>query len=220
MKRPTHGHAHFSFPNILNPRLTPVFLVVLLALVIQACSSTAVSEGSKPGNPLGTAVTPSDSSGSSQMDELDQAMTLDQVLSMTLEDDRPQVLRQMGPPDVFKITFQELNGTRVRQEEWSYFDDQTRFDFINGALLWTIDINSVSDPAVNASTYNPLNFNDGMTVEEVRTLLNDQQLMQVDLADYGVPDGQALAGDQILLGFEGGKLVSVRTFELVQGVMQ
>jgi hypothetical protein len=220
MKRPAHDHAHYSFTSIFTSRLTTVILVVLLALVIQACSSKAVPEGSTPGNLSGTDVPSGNSSGSSQIDELDQAMTLDQALSMTLEDNRPQVLKQMGPPDVFKITFQELNGTRVRQEEWSYFDDQTRFDFINGALLWTVNLNPLSDLSVNASTYNPLNFNDGMTVDEVRTLLIDQQLTQVDLADYGVPDGLALAGDQILLGFEAGKLVSVRTFELVQGVTQ
>ena len=39
----------------------------------------------------------------------------------------------------------------------------------------------------------------------------------VNLADYGIPAGQAIAGDQILLGFDGGKLVYVQTFELAAG---
>ncbi len=219
MQRPAHVDAQFSLPSN-NSRLIPIILIILFAMLIQSCSSPSAPKGSSPENLPGTAASSSAASGSSQIDELEQAMTLDQALSMTLEDNRPQILRQMGPPDVFRITFQELNGTRIRQEEWSYFDDQTRFDFINGTLLWTINLNAIPDLAVNASTYNPLNFSDGMTMEEVRTLLIDQQLMQVDLADYGVQSGQTLAGDQILLGFEAGKLVSVRTFELVQGVTQ
>ena len=212
MKLPTRSNSPFSFARMVNPHLISLILLVIFSLAIQACKSSS--------NKTGTDVPPDTSSGASQLDELDQEMTLDQALTVNLEDNREQVLRQMGPPDVFKITFQDLNGTRVRQEEWSYFDDQSRFDFINGALLWTIDLASVPDTSVNASTYDPLTFTDGMTVDEVQSLLSDQQLMQVELADYGVPGGLVMAGDQILLGFEAGKLVSVRTFELVQGVAQ
>jgi hypothetical protein len=215
MKRPTCGPARFSIPNIFDSRLTPVILVVLFALLISACSSPG---GSKPVNQPDTAV-PAGAS-SSQIEELDKAMTLDQALSMALDDNRPQVLEQMGPPNTFKITFQDLNGKRVRQDEWSYIDDQTRFDFVNGALVWTINLPSVPDLSVNASIYDPMSFTDGMTVDEVLTLFKDQQLTQVDLADYGVPATQVLAGDQILLGFDGGKLVYVRAFELVPGVTQ
>lgn len=217
MKQSTHGYSHFSMPNIINSRLTPIILVVLLALLIQGCNSPG---GSKPGNQPSTAIPQGASSGSGQIDELDQAMTLDQALSIALDDNRPQVLQQMGPPDIFKVSFQDLNGTRVRQEEWSYFDDQTRFDFVNGALVWTINITSMPDPSVNTSVYDPLSFTDGMTIEEVQALLKGQQLTQVDLTDYGVPATQVLAGDQILLGFDGGKLVYVRTFELAPGVTQ
>jgi hypothetical protein len=216
VNRPARSHTSYSIPDLLNSWLKPIILLIFLALVIQACGSPAVPGGSKPG----TALPEGASSGSSSIDELDQAMTLDQALNTMLEDNRTQILEQMGPPDVFRITFEGLNGKQVRQEEWSYFDDQTRFDFINGTLVSTIEINSVPDMSVNASTYNPLNFSDGMTVEEVQTLLDDQQVTQVDLADYGVPAGQVLAGNQILLGFDEGKLVYVRTFELVPEVTQ
>ena len=216
MNRPARSYTSYSGPDLLNSWIKPIILLVFLALVIQACGSPADPKGSQ----TDAALPEGASSGSSGIGDLDQAMTFEQALTMTLDDNRPQVLEKMGPPDVFRITFQKLNGTRVRQEEWSYFDDQTRFDFINGGLLWTIETNSVPDMSLNASTYNPLNFTDGMTVEEVQTLLKDQQLTQVNLADFGVPAGQALAGDQILLGFDDGKLVSVQTFELVPEVTQ
>jgi hypothetical protein len=216
MNRPARSHTSYSIPDLFNSWLKPIILLIFITLVIQACGSPADPKGLQ----TDAAVPEGASSASSGIDELDQAMTLEQALTMTLDDNRQQVLDQMGPPDVFRITFQPLNGTQVRQEEWSYFDDQTRFDFINGTLVSTIDINAVPDLSINASTYNPLNFTDAMTIEEVQTLLKDQQLTQVDLADYGVPAGFALAGDQILLGFDAGELVYVRTFELVPGVTQ
>jgi hypothetical protein len=208
---------HFHLRFVVNPRSTPFIVIILLAILLQACGSPGGSKNSsQQGNPSPESV----SSNSNQPDELEQAMTLEQALNTVLDDNRQQVLDQMGPPDIFKITFQDLNGRRVRQEEWSYFNDQTRFDFINGALLWTVSIESVPDLSLNASTYDPLSFIDGMSVEEVQTLLEGQQLTPIDLADYGVPSGQALVGDQLLLGFEGGRLVSVQTFELEPGVAQ
>jgi hypothetical protein len=215
MKRIAAWFSHFQKSNYLNPIAIPLMFMILLALAIQGCGSTG---GAKPANQSGTTAPSNASSGSG--DELDQAMNLQQALITLLDDNRPQILEQMGPPDVFKITFQDLNGTRVRQEEWSYLDDQTRFDFINGTLVWTINLNSVPDMSLNASIYDPLSFTDGMTVNDVQTVLNGQQLTPVDLTDYGIPTGQALAGDQILLGFEAGKLVSVQTFELEPGVTQ
>ena len=215
MKHITEWFIYFLRPKILNPLPAVLIFFVLSGLSIQGCSATS---GTKPGDQAGTVVPSHASSG--LIDELDQAMSLEDALNTPLDDNRTQILEQMGPPDIFKITFQDLNGRRVRQEEWTYFDDQSRFDFINGALLWTITIDSVPDMSLNASTYNPLSFTDGMTVEQVQSLLNGQQLTQVDLADYGIPAGQALAGDQILLGFEEGRLVSVQTFEIEPGVTQ
>ena len=151
-------------------------------------------------------------------------MPLDQALNTVMEDHRPQVLRQMGPPDTFRILFAEANGKPLRRDEWSYFDDKTRFDFINGNLLWTINLDPMPDAAINAATYDPLSFTDGMTEEAARALLSDRNLAPVDLGSAGFsPADQAalgitgcdiLAGDQIILGFDHDKLVYVETFAL------
>jgi hypothetical protein len=202
--------------GLFNDRSMLLVICLLSTWLIQACSPTGQPNGGDQPGVGQTISTP----GASQPDELEQAMTLEQALATPLEDDRQQILEQMGPPDVFKITLQELNGQHIRQEEWSYFDDQTRFDFVNGALLWTITISPAADMSLNASTYNPMSFTDAMTLQEVQTSLGDQLLTQIQLTEYGVPDGLALVGDQILLGFEGGKLVSVQTFELEPGVAQ
>jgi len=208
MNHPARHCARFSPRLLIDRYLSLALPAAVLALVILACNLPTIAPGSTSG------AGPGGSQPAGQGDELDKAMTLDHALSLELDDNRSQVLDQMGPPDAFKITYQLLNGKPVREEEWSYFDDKTRFDFVNGALLWTVNLEPMPDLAVSASTYNPLSFKDGMSVEDVQALLKGQQLLQVSLADYGIPGGQAMAGDQILLGFDGGKLIYVQTFEL------
>jgi hypothetical protein len=156
------------------------------------------------------------------------AMPLNIAFATNPQDNRPQMLKQMGPPDSFTITFLKANGIPMRQEEWSYFDDKTRFDFLNGNLLWTINLQPMPDMVITAITYDPLSFKDGMTEAEVRTLLSDRNLAPIDLTsagftpadltELGLTGAEILAGDQILLGFDQGKLVYVETFALVPRV--
>lgn len=141
-------------------------------------------------------------------------MTLDEALQVAPEDARPEVLRLMGQPDSFTLEWQDLNGQRVRWEEWSYFDQGTRFDFLDGELVWTIDIEPAPDGSLFAHFYDPLEFDDGLSLDDVTALLGDQELEQVALDEADIPGGQLLIGDQILLGFDAGKLVSVQTLVL------
>ena len=141
-------------------------------------------------------------------------MTLAEALEVSPQDQRPEVLRLMGLPDSITITWQQLEGQEVRLEEWSYFDSQTRFDFVDGELAWTIDIDPAPDGTLFAHPYDPLDFNSTMTVEDVRALLAGQELVEESLAEAEAPGGLALMGDQILLGFDGGRLVFVQTFAL------
>jgi len=141
-------------------------------------------------------------------------MTLAEALEVPPLDRRPEVLRLMGLPDSITITWQDLEGQQVRLEEWSYFDSQTRFDFVDGELAWTIDIDPAPDGTLFAHQYDPLDFDATMTVEDVRALLAGQELVEESLAEAEAPGGLALMGDQILLGFDGGRLVFVQTFAL------
>ena len=141
-------------------------------------------------------------------------MSLAEALAVPAEDARPETLRLMGLPDAFAIEWQELDGQRVRWEEWSYFDQGTRFDFIDGELLWTIDIDPAPDGSLFAHFYDPLEFDDAMPLEAVRSLLGDQELDELQLDEAEIPGGLILAGDQILLGFDAGALVTVQTLIL------
>jgi hypothetical protein len=141
-------------------------------------------------------------------------MTLAQALEVAPQDRRPEILRLMGVPDAITITWQDLEGQSVRLEEWSYFDAQTRFDFVDGELVWTIDIDPVPDGSLFAHLYHPLDFDSSLTVDDLKAMLADQTLVEESLAEADVPGGVALIGDQILLGFDGGQLTFVQTFVL------
>lgn len=141
-------------------------------------------------------------------------LTLEEALAGAVEDRRGTVLEEMGAPDVFTIVFEDLEGTTVRSEQWSYLDYGSRFDFIDGELLWTIDLEPVPDGSIYAHFYDPLNFTSYMSINEVRALLEDQELLEVDLTEADLPGGMMLVGDQIVLGFDQGRLVYVETLIL------
>jgi len=167
----------------------PYFLI-LISIPLLGCSLF---------NRLGDLVSSSDS------------MSLEEAFEVTPVDSRPTVMEEMGPPDAFTITFQELEGQLVRWESWSYFDFTTQFDFIDGELLWTIDLEEVPDGSIYAHWYDPLEFQAGMSQGEVESLLANPDLLEVDLASLDLEGSIALAGDQILLGFDNDQLVYVET---------
>jgi len=139
------------------------------------------------------------------------AMSLEEALEITPVDSRPTVMEEMGPPDAFTIKFQELEGQIVRWETWSYFDFTTLFEFVDGELLWTIELEEVPNGSIFAHFYDPADFQAGMSPVDVNYLLADQELLEIDLAALDLEGSFALAGDQILLGFENDQLVYVET---------
>ncbi len=141
-------------------------------------------------------------------------LSLQEALKTPSEDQRQETLRLLGPPDAFTLQWQELEGQLIRQEEWSYFDFKSRFDFVDGELLWTVDIPAAPDGSTYAHAFDPLTFKPGMSIDEAKALVGDPDLEELPLDEADVPGGMALAGDQILLGFDQGKLVYVQTFIL------
>jgi hypothetical protein len=127
-------------------------------------------------------------------------VSLEAALVVSPDDQRGNVLAQMGPPDAFTIEWQELEGQVVQWEEWSYFDFQSRFDFVDGELLWTLDINPAPDGSIFAHAYDPRAFNYGMTITQVEAILPEVEITEFPLEEAEIPGGLLLAGDQILMG--------------------
>lgn len=141
-------------------------------------------------------------------------LALDDALEGTLTDRRPAAIEELGVPDAFVITFEDLEGVPVRSEQWSYLDFGTRYDFLDGELLWTVELESVPDASIYAHFYDPLEFSADMSTVDIEELLSGQQLETFDLGEGELPGASILAGDQILLGFDNDRLVYVETFIL------
>ena len=194
-------------PAPLNPPNKRVWLL-LVALIIaaMACqlphtSSTEVTDGQTG---LESAQAIYDEAG----------ISFEEALAVPSEDQRPGILDQLGPPDAFTLEWQELEGEPVRWEEWSYFDFESRFDFVDGELLWTLDLEPASDGSFYAHAFDPTAFNFGMSLTEIEAMLPDLDLQELPLDEADIPGGMLVAGDQILLGFDQDQLVYVQTFIL------
>jgi hypothetical protein len=183
--------------------LLPLAVLLIAAL---ACNMP----GFEPGN-----------GGSDEIDhtELDAIMqelgiSIDEVMEDPEVDERPETLELLGAPDAFTLQWQELQGQIVRWEEWSYFDFESRFDFVDGVLLWVLDIEPASSGSIFAHTFNPLDFEFGMTLAEVQGVLPYMTMTEFDLDEVDIPGGEVVVGDQIILGFDDDGLVYVQTFIL------
>jgi len=162
--------------------------------------------------------------GNGRSDEIDHpeldalmgevGISLDEVMAVPSVDERPDTLELLGAPDAFTLQWQELQGQIVRWEEWSYFDFESRFDFADGVLLWTLDIDPAPSGSIYAHLFNPLEFEFGMTMAEVQLMLPDIAMTEIALDEAEIPGGVLFAGDQILLGFDEDGLVYVQTFIL------
>ena len=147
-------------------------------------------------------------------------MALEEALSMPVEDHRERMLELMGPPDTFRLVFQELEGTVVRREEWAYYDIGARFDFVDGELIWSVDLEPAPELAIYAHFYDPRDFTAYMPAADARDLLAGQELAEMDLAEGDIPEGLFLGADQLMLGFDQDRLVYAESFYLVPEVTQ
>ena len=190
---------HKTAPPSLR-RLFPLFLIIIIIPLLGCNLLNRIGGG-----------------GDVVDDAAGDEMSLEEALEVTPLDSRPTVIEEMGPPDAFSITFSELEGETVRWESWSYFDLTSQFDFIDGELIWAIDLEPVVDGSFYAHWYNPLDFRAGMSVTEVTALFPDIKFGEIDTTALDVEGSLALAGEQILLGFDNDKLVYVETFILSPG---
>ena len=182
------------------------FLMLLPALACNA-PQLASEEPSKPEEVLSLA-------------EEDSGMTLEEALTLEPDDQRPRLIELMGPPDTFRLTFQELEGTVVRWEEWAYYDFGARFDFVDGQLLWTVELEPAPDMAIYPHFYDPREFTAYMSADQAKDLLADQDLVVMDLAEADLPEGLFLGADQLMLGFDQDRLVYAESLYLTPEVQQ
>lgn len=189
----------------LHPlRLRPILLFAAIPISALACGVAGLFPSGSPQSrvDLAAAAEVFDATG----------VSLEEALAVKTEDRRPEILALMGVPDAFTLEWQVLNDQYVRWEEWSYFDFGSRFDFVDGELLWTIDIDPAADGSIYAHTFDPMVFQPGMSPNDLKAALPDLPFMEIPLEEADIPSGMLLVTDQFMAGFSEGYLVYVQTF--------
>jgi hypothetical protein len=146
------------------------------------------------------------------------AEDLQLALAVPVVDERPEILENLGRPDEFDISIVEVDGGQVRLESWRYYGFGTRVDFADGVIVWTIDLEQTEDGTFFPAWYDPTQFETDMTIEEATALLTTASPAGTVPERIGLSEGgedlagvELLAGDQITVGFEDGRLVYVET---------
>lgn len=129
-------------------------------------------------------------------------------------DRRPAILAEMGAPDSFSVSADEVDGEPVRLESWRYHEEATQIDFVDGEILWSIELERIPDGSLYPLRYEPAQFELLASAAEVRDVLPGVELTTIDLDDETIPDGVMLAGEQLLLGFVDDQLIYVEAVPL------
>lgn len=130
-----------------------------------------------------------------------------------------QVLGTLGPPDAFVVTFEAgPGGATQRRETWSYLELATAVELVDGDVLAVQPLEPLAGPAIAPIWYDPLAFQPGTTVDDVRSMLTDPAALVSTEAppELGV-DLTVYAGDQLLVAFDATGLVYAETVPLAVG---
>jgi hypothetical protein len=140
-------------------------------------------------------------------------MTLKAAMDIEVIDRRSVFLSNLGPPDTFSKAVDEIDGTPVVSEQWSYIEMGVRLDLVDGEIAYVVPIETTpEDAALYPRFYDPMEFDLPMDKDEALKILEGQELTQLDLADADIEDGLMVLGDQIMLGFAEDQLVYVETY--------
>lgn len=139
----------------------------------------------------------------------------DPVQAQTKPDRRVELRAQIGSPDAFIVTADEIDGELVRFESWIYYESETQFDFADGEVLWSVALDPLPDGSLLPLQYDPDMFELLASADDVRALLPDVELTEVGIKEKAIPKGIFLAGEQLLLGFVDDKLIYAESMALV-----
>ena len=128
-----------------------------------------------------------------------------------------QIHSLLGAPDVFQLWFAtDADGGAVRAEIWFYLDYEVSYEFRDGALLFTLPLDDIGELLLIPIRYDPLDFDESTTVEDVQAMLEDPSALIPEETPPDYEFGATVwAGDQLMAAFdEDGELLYVETVPL------
>lgn len=141
---------------------------------------------------------------------------LEDVTGIESIDRRGELLGELGGPDAFVISADEIAGEVSRLESWTYYAAGSQIDLIDGEILWTAPLDDLPDGSWLPLAYSPLEFTLLATVDETLASLPDVDLRSLPdaAAELDVPGAEIWAGEQLALVFVDDALVYVEAFAL------
>lgn len=143
-------------------------------------------------------------------------VTLEDVAGFESVDRRSELLSELGAPDAFVITVDELGGEVSRLESWTYYEAGSQIDLIDGEILWNVEIDDLPDGSLLPLTYSPMEFEMLASVDDTLAALDGVDLIQLEAAtaEFEVDGSELWAGEQLALAFVDDALVYVEAFAL------
>lgn len=145
----------------------------------------------------------------------DGGVTAGDVRGVVSVDRRPELLAELGAPDAFVISVDEVDGSVSRFESWSYFPAGVQIDLVDGEVVWSVQIDELPDGSLLPLAYQPTEFTMLASRAETMAVLEGVELEVLSSsADVEVDGAELWAGEQLLLAFVEDRLVYVETYPL------
>jgi len=131
-------------------------------------------------------------------------------------DRRGELLAELGGPDAFVITVDEIGGEVVRFESWSYYEANSQIDLVDGEILWDVEIDDVPDGMLLPLAFSPMEFTMLSSVDEVLGVLEGVELESLGAAaaEFEIEGAELWVGEQLVLAFVDDALIYVETYAL------
>jgi hypothetical protein len=137
-----------------------------------------------------------------------------------LSGDQLEFVKKFGPPEAFKIIIHQeqtdSSTTFSRYEIWDYFSFKTSIAFVDGEFAGDEEIKDIPDLMILPVMYRPEQFITAMSLDEVKKrIIGSQVYEKFKLPDDYLEDSLLIGLEQLVLGFERGKLTYAETIPLM-----
>ena len=136
-----------------------------------------------------------------------------------LSSDQLEVVEKFGPPQSFKIIIDKDDTNRsakaVRYEIWNYYSLNASIIFVDGEFSADDTIGDVPDVIVLPIMYRPEQFITGMSFAEAKQkIIREKPYEAFEIPDDYLEDSLLVGLEQLILGFEKGKLTYAESIPL------
>jgi hypothetical protein len=165
--------------------------------------------------------------GFTQVDQSPKIIEVSEVPDSPVDEFIPSeeqtaLAREIGSPQSFAILFYSIKDTDgnkidVRDETWTYYDQNKMFQFINGKLT---NETSLPTRVQNAMPipYKPGQFIAYMSLDQVLSAARQQKYLEIPLEKELVPDSRLYYAEMLTFSLQNGKLRYIETLAMEKGV--